>query len=104
MRNGRVEHPGACPCMGTASITPANWRARCASSAVGSSYVGSGMAVLGFKMGESDAPEDEKEDVMLSLRCCGWSWVKSAVGGIGFGANVEGNWVDRSSSEREYKS
>ena len=104
MRNGRVEHPGACPCMGTASITPANWRARCASSAVGSSYVGSGMAVLGFKMGESDAPEDEKEDVMLSLRCCGWSWVKSAVGGIGFGANVEGNWVDRSSSEREYES
>jgi hypothetical protein len=104
VRNGRVEHPGACPCMGTASITPANWRARCASSAVGSSYVGSGMAVLGFKMGESDAPEDEKEDVMLSLRCCGWSWVKSAVGGIGFGANVEGNWVDRSSSEREYES
>jgi len=90
--------------MGTASITPADWRARCASSAVGSSYVGSGTAVLVSKMGESDAPEDEEEDVMLSLRCCGWSWVKSAVGGIGSGVNVEGNWVDRSSLEREYES
>ena len=54
-------------------------------------YVGSGTAVLGSKMGESDAPEDEEEDVMLSLRCCGWSWVKSAVGGIGFRVNVEGD-------------
>jgi hypothetical protein len=90
--------------MGTVSITPADWHAQCVSSAVGSSYVGSGMAMLGFKMGESDAPEDEKEDVMLSLRCCAWSWVKSAVGEIGFGTNVEGNWVDRSSLEREYES
>jgi hypothetical protein len=61
------------------------------------------MAVLGSKMGESDAPEDEEEDVMLSLHCCGWSWVKSAIGGIGFSVNVEGNWVDRSSFEREYE-
>jgi hypothetical protein len=90
--------------MGTASITLADWRARCASSAVGSLYVGSGTAVLGSKMGESDVPEDEEEDVMLSLHCCGWSWVKSAVGGNGFGVNVKGNWVDRSSFESKYES
>ena len=90
--------------MGTASITPVDWHAQCASSAVGSSYVGCGTAVLGSKMGESDAPEDKEEDVMLSLCCCGWSWVKSVVGGIGFGVSVKGNWVDRSSLEREYKS
>jgi hypothetical protein len=93
-----------CPCMGTASIILADWRTRCASLAAGSLYVGSGMAMLGSKMGESGAPEDEEEDVMLSLRCCGWSWVKSAVRGIGFSVSVEGNWVDRSSLEREYKS
>jgi hypothetical protein len=58
--------------MGTASTTPADWRTQCASSAVGSSYVGSGTAVVGSKMGESDVPEDEEEDVMLSLHCCGW--------------------------------
>jgi hypothetical protein len=39
--------------------------------AVGLSYVGSGTAMLGSKMGESDVPEDEEEDVMLSLHCCG---------------------------------
>jgi len=57
--------------MGTVSITPADWCAWCASSAVGLSYVGSGTAMLGSKMGESDAPENEEEDVMLSLHCCG---------------------------------
>ena len=62
-----------CALTGTARVTPAIWRTRCASSDAGSLRLTSDggeqeTLCAGSMTGEREAPEEEDEEVMLSLR------------------------------------